>query len=482
MCHGDGAGLVTALIVAGDFSERLAALQVLELPAALAVALERHLALRLQRQRLRLERQRLLRVALFRAAARAAGARGPRLAPRLEERVEVRLQTGARLAVARGGPEQNAAAGAAHEERLEKVVAGPRVLTGASADGRRFRDGGDSETGASAAHARVAGVLEPHAVRAATQVRLRVDGLHAVPRSARARLARAARAHRLSGARARRRLELEHRRRGRHGRVRHVERAGGGARARARAGLGVRVVRAVRRVLIFVALVQRQRREPALVRRLLGQRLRVARVEGVEPAALGKPVARDAAEQVLHGLVGEVQVIARRRAAAAARRGRAEEIHRQVIPGACEARLARAAAEARVPLRLVVRGVEEGTHLGSSLGGSDMIERHLGESRVLADALVVERERVVEVDVARHGEAAVLAARRVSKYAVARGALGGAARRRRRPRVVAQGVAVTRGERVAGEARAERRAVLEQEVQLFLLRTYAYKGGKKEGV
>jgi hypothetical protein len=107
-----------------------------------------------------------------------------------------------------------------------------------------------------------------------------------------------------------------------------------------------------------------------------------------------------------------------------------------------------------------------------------MIERHLGESRVLADALVVERERVVEVDVARHGEAAVLAARRVSQYAVARGALGGAARIRRRPRVVAQGVAVTRGERVAGEARAERRAVLEQEVQLFLLRTYAYKGGK----
>jgi hypothetical protein len=112
-----------------------------------------------------------------------------------------------------------------------------------------------------------------------------------------------------------------------------------------------------------------------------------------------------------------------------------------------------------------------------------MIERHLGESRVLADALVVERERVVEVDVARHGEAAVLAARRVSQYAVARGALGGAARIRRRPRVVAQDVAVTRGERVAGEARAERRAVLEQEVQLFLLRTYVYHTkGEKEGV
>ena len=34
---------------------------------------------------------------------------------------------------------------------------------------------------------------------------------------------------------------------------------------------------------------------------------------------------------------------------------------------------------------------------------------------------------------------------------------------------------------MAGEARAERRAVLEQEVQLFLLRTYAYKRGKKGG-
>jgi hypothetical protein len=113
-----------------------------------------------------------------------------------------------------------------------------------------------------------------------------------------------------------------------------------------------------------------------------------------------------------------------------------------------------------------------------------MLERHLGESRVLADALVVERERVVEVDVARHGEAAVLAARHVSRKAVARGALGAAARRRRRPRVVAQGVAVTRGERVAGEACAERRAVLEQEVQLFLLRTgYRVRTkGEKEGV
>ena len=45
--------------------------------------------------------------------------------------------------------------------------------------------------------------------------------------------------------------------------------------------------------------------------------------------------------------------------------------------------------------------------------------------------------------------------------------LGGPRPAGRRPRVVAQGVAVTRGERVSSEARAERRAVLEQEVQLF---------------
>jgi len=99
-----------------------------------------------------------------------------------------------------------------------------------------------------------------------------------------------------------------------------------------------------------------------------------------------------------------------------------------------------------------------------------VLERHLGEARVrkpetvLAYLNLVERERVVEVDVARHGVAPGLAStRRETRRA-------GLERRlappRRRTRVVAQGVAVTRGERVPREPRAERSAVLEQEVKL----------------
>ena len=199
--------------------------------------------------------------------------------------------------------------------------------------------------------------------------------------------------------------------------------------------------------------------------------LRIVRLERVESVCLVTShasvlITSDSSDQILEGLIGKIQIIH-------AARGRASVPASEPSVGGfgfgfggVEKAVSdepRSFFEARFVQVVVVVGGEVGI---TDIIARDGLERDLGETHVPPHAFVVlEREvvvEVVEVHVASYGFAA---ASEDTLFVRARNV--GTAGARRRPRVFAQGVAVAAGvERVPREARAEHRAVLEQEVEL----------------